>query len=65
MIQKYIVRSVIAPVVVAGILIIAILAGISFNQALAYSNYKSYKGHHGYYKSSKYTRHENLRLPRL
>lgn len=60
MIQKYIVRSVIAPVVVAGILIIAILAGISFNQALAYSNYKSYKGHHGYYKSSKYTRHENL-----
>jgi pathogenesis-related protein 1 len=52
----------IAPVTVAGILIMAILA----NQALAYSSYnysyKSYKGHHGnYYKTSKYTRHGNVR----
>ena len=44
----------IAPITVVGILIMAILA----NQALAYS---SYKGHHGYYKTSKYTRHGNVR----
>jgi hypothetical protein len=51
----------IAPVAIAGILIMAILA----NQAFAYSSYKysykSYKGHHGYYKTSKYTRHGNVR----
>jgi uncharacterized protein YkwD len=57
MVQKHIIRSVIAPVVVAGILIMAILAGISSNQAFAYN---SYKGHHGYYKSSKYGRHGNI-----
>ena len=49
----------IAPVTVAGILIMAILAAISTtNQAFAYSSYHKayYKGHHGYYKSSKYTK---------
>ena len=54
MIQKHNVISMIAPITVVGILIMAILA----NQALAYS---SYKGHHGYYKTSKYTRHGNVR----
>jgi hypothetical protein len=57
MVQKQISISAIA-LAVAGILIMAILA----NQALAYSSYKykSYKGHHGY-KTSKYTRHGNVR----
>ena len=49
----------IAPVTVAGILIMAILA----NQAFAYSSsnysYKSYKGHGNNYKTSKYTKHGN------
>jgi hypothetical protein len=65
MIQKHIVISMIAPVTVAGILMLAILAAISStNQAFAYSSYHKayYKGHHGYYKSSKYTKRErNIR----
>jgi hypothetical protein len=65
MVQKHIVISMIAPVTVVGILMLAILAAISStNQAFAYSNYHKayYKGHHGYYKSSKYTKREgNLR----
>ena len=59
MLQKHIVISMIAPVTVAGILIMAILA----NQAFAYSSsnysYKSYKGHGNNYKTSKYTKHGN------
>ena len=55
----------IAPVTVVGILMLAILAAISStNQAFAYSSYHKayYKGHHGYYKSSKYTKREgNIR----
>ena len=65
MVQKHIVISMIAPVTVAGILIMAILAAISStNQTFAYSSYHKayYKGHHGYYKSSKYTKREgNIR----
>jgi hypothetical protein len=64
MVQKHIVISMIAPVTVAGILIMAILAAISStNQTFAYSSYKSYKyGHHGSYKSYKYTKRQgNIR----
>jgi hypothetical protein len=65
MIQKYIVISMIAPVTVVGILMLAILAAISStNQTFGYSSYHKayYKGHHGYYKSSKYTKREgNIR----
>ena len=65
MIQKDIVISMIAPLTVAGILMLAILAAISStNQAFAYSSYHKayYKGHHGYYKSNKYTKRErNIR----
>jgi hypothetical protein len=59
MVQKHIARSVIAPIVVASILMLAILAAVSSaDHAFAYSSYKSYKG---YYKSSKYARHGNVR----
>ncbi|MGB8933820.1 MAG: hypothetical protein WCC17_01780 [Candidatus Nitrosopolaris sp.] len=65
MVHKQIVISMIAPVTVVGILMLAILAAISStNQAFAYSSYHKayYKGHHGYYKSSKYTKREgNIR----
>jgi hypothetical protein len=40
------------------------MAAIPTNQAFAYSSYHKayYKGHHGYYKSSKYTKREgNIR----
>jgi hypothetical protein len=52
MVHKPIAISVIAPVAVAAVLMLAILATISLtNQAFAYSSY--HKGHHspGYYKS--------------
>jgi hypothetical protein len=45
----------IAPVAITGILILAAIS--SANQSFAYSNYHKtyYKGHHAYYKNSKYT----------
>jgi hypothetical protein len=48
----------IAPVTVAGILIMAVLS--STNQSFAYSSYHKtyYKGHHAYYKNSKYTKRQ-------
>jgi hypothetical protein len=51
----------IAPVTVAGILIMAVLASMSStNQAFAYSSYHKtyYKGHHAYYKNSEYTKRQ-------
>jgi hypothetical protein len=59
MVQKHIAGSVIAPIVVASILMLSILAAVSSaNHVFAYSSYKSYKS---YYKSSKYTKHGNVR----
>jgi hypothetical protein len=55
MVQKPILISMIAPVAITGILILAAIS--SANQSFAYSNYHKtyYKGHHAYYKNSKYT----------
>jgi hypothetical protein len=61
MVQKHILISLIAPVAITGILILAAIS--SADQAFAYSSYHKtyYKGHHAYYKNSEYTkRHGNI-----
>jgi hypothetical protein len=61
MVQKHILISMIAPVAITGILILAAIS--SADQAFAYSSYHKtyYKGHHTYYKNSEYTkRHGNI-----
>jgi len=58
MVQKHILISMIAPVAITGILILAAIS--SADQAFAYSSYHKtyYKGHHAYYKNSKYTKRQ-------
>src|SRR5215469_2552293 len=61
MVHKPIAMSAIAPIAVAAIVIIGILATLpSHSQVFADKSSKSYKGHQGYNKI-KYTRHGNIR----